>query len=353
MNIAGLDLAEQFWHRAVGPVVADHGWTQLCSAALFGTGSEVLGLDDRRSTDHDWGPRLQLLLPDSTSASDLDELARRLEDALPAEFAGRPVRFPLTSEPAERHRVEVSTRAGWFDARLGFDPLRPIRTEHWLSVPTWRLGEVVAGRVFHDPTGELTRSRAALAWYPDDVWRWMLAAQWRRIAQEEAFPGRCAERGDQLGATVVVARLAREVMRLWLLAARVHPPYSKWLGTAFARLPGTDGVVDDLRRALAAGDWPTQERHLGAALVATARRQNTLALTEPVAPTLRPYYDRPFLVLRADRFADALVAGIADPALRRLPLVGVCDQYIDSTDALGRREVLTAATRALLGLDGS
>jgi hypothetical protein len=232
---------------------------------------------------------------------------------------------------------------------VGFDPLRPIALEHRLAVPMSRLAEVTGGRVFTDGDGRLAASRQALEWYPDDVWRWVLASQWRRIAQEEAFPGRCAERGDALGGTVLVARLARDIMRLWLIAGRVYPPYGKWLGTAFARLPGTDGVLADLRQALAAADWAVQERSLGAALVATARRHNALGLGAPVDATLRPFHDRPFLVLGADRFADALMAGVVDPAVRALPLTGVCDQFIDNTDALGAQDLLTAAAKALVG----
>ena len=33
-------------------------------------------------------------------------------------------------------------------------------------------------------------------------------------------------------------------MRLWLLMNRRYPPYSKWLGTAFSRVPGTDALGD-------------------------------------------------------------------------------------------------------------
>lgn len=32
---------------------------------VWGTGSEVLGLDDAVSRDHDWGLRLQLFVPDA------------------------------------------------------------------------------------------------------------------------------------------------------------------------------------------------------------------------------------------------------------------------------------------------
>ena len=54
----------------------------------------------------------------------------------------------------------------------------------WLSTPQQRLLEVTAGAVFHDDEGELTATREALAWYPDELWLWLLACQWRRIDQE-------------------------------------------------------------------------------------------------------------------------------------------------------------------------
>jgi hypothetical protein len=340
---AGLDLARAFYADVVAPIVADVPH----AAALIGRGSEVLGYDDARSTDHDWGPRLLLLLPDG-APTEVAALDRTLDERLPPEFAGRPVRFALAHDPESRHRVVVARRGEWFRAHAGFDPLEPIMAADWVGVPSWRLGELVSGAVFHDGDGALGRSRAALAWYPDDVWRCVLAAQWRRIAQEEAFPGRCAEVGDHLGATVLVARIARDVMRLWLLMARTYPPYSKWLGSAFARLPGVEPVVYELRAALRASEWKRQERHLGAALVATARRQNDLGLAPPTDATLRPYFDRPYLVIGADRFASALLGAIADPELRRLPLTGAIDQYVDSTDVLESAHLRRAFTDALL-----
>jgi len=344
----GLDRAAAFYAAAVAPVVERRIARERYSAALIGWGSEVLGLDDDRSTDHNWGPRLQLFLPDDSGSAELTALTAELAAGLPETFGGRPVRYELTTDPVARPRVEVTTRSSWFRSQAGFDPLAAIGLPEWLGVPMWRLAELTAGRVFHDGPGELTRTRAAIAWYPDDLWRWVLAAQWQRIGQEEAFPGRCAERGDRLGAAVLTARLAREVMRVWLLMGRVYPPYAKWFGTAFAGLAGTESVRRDLERALVASTPAEQATHLGAALVKTARRHNELRLGPRVPETLRPFHDRPFLVIGGEAIAATLVAGIGDARLRALPLTGVCDQYVDSTDALGQRRLIEGATRGLL-----
>jgi len=57
-------------------------------------------------------------------------------------------------------------------------------------VPTQTLRELTGGEVIHDGTGLLEDYRKRLIWYPDDVWRRVLACQWMRLSDEEAFVGR-------------------------------------------------------------------------------------------------------------------------------------------------------------------
>jgi hypothetical protein len=345
--IPGLQLAEAFYDEAVRPLL-DQAFPRLpYAAALLGAGSEVLGYDTERSTDHDWGPRLLILL----SGGGPDEVTAKLARRLPPAFRGYPTAFPVTREPGgqARHRVEVADVATWLAGQLGFDPRPPIAAADWLTVPTQRLAEITAGTVFHDGPGELSQARARLAWYPRDVWRYVLARQWQRIAQEEAFPGRCAEVGDELGSAVVTARLARDLMRLGLLMGRRYPPYSKWLGTAFARLPDAPALAPHLAAAIAATNWPARERHLGQAYRAAAGLHNGLGLTPALSTRTRRYYNRPYRVINAGRFSEALLDAIADPQVRQLPGVGAVDEFIDSTDALGHIGLLRAAIAAASG----
>jgi Domain of unknown function (DUF4037) len=356
MFIPGLELSRAFYSEAVAPLVGELPH----SAARIGSGSEVLGFDTPRSADHEWGPRLQLFLAPS-EAHRGDELVERLAARLPRTFRGWPTHF----EPVEgaigtmahtdgpvQHRVAVTTVADWLQDQLGFDPRRGLSAADWLAMPTQRLAEVTAGAVFHDGLGELCPLRALLHWYPTDVWRYVLACQWRRVAQEEAFVGRCGEVGDELGSAVVAARLVRDLMRLCLLLARRYPPYSKWLGSAFAELPAAIELAPVLRSALAAGHWREREEHLVVAYEAVARLQNAAALCPPVDPATRPYFGRPFRVLMADRLADALLAAVADPGIAALPRVGAVDQFADSTDLLtdpARTRVTThAATHPIV-----
>lgn len=335
--VPGLQLAREFYAEAVRPLLEKHFPRVRYAAALLGPGSEVAGFDTERSTDHDWGPRLQVFLNVDDAERPTPAVTAMLTSRLPTSFRLYPVAFPITREPGgtPRHRVEVAGLGAWLTGQLGFDPRHAVTLLDWLATPAQRLAEVTTGAVFHDGPGELTRARARLTWYPRDVWLYLLACQWQRIGQEEAFPGRCAETGDDLGSAVVTARLARDLMCLWLLMNRHYPPYSKWLGSAFARVPGTQELAGHLAGALAAADWPGRERHMVRAYLTVAGAHNRLGLTEPLDPATRPYYDRPFQVLDAGRFARALAAAIGDPAIGRLPPAGAVDQFIDNTDALG------------------
>jgi len=256
---------------------------------------------------------------------------------LPSSFGGYPVRFAVTRDPSggERHRVAVLGLGGWLTWQLGFDPRPGMTASDWLGVPWQRLAEVTGGAIFSDRTGQLTHVRTALSWYPRDLWCYVLACQWSRIAEEEAFPGRCAEAGDELGSAVVTARLARDLMGLWLLMSRRYPPYSKWLGRAFALVPGAGELGAELRAAVAASAWPDRERHLSRAYVIAAEAHNRLGLTEPLDPAVRPYYSRPYQVLGAGRFAAALTGVITDPEVSGRPPIGAASQFLDSTPALG------------------
>lgn len=341
--VPGLELARDFYGAVVSPLLAEEFPGLEHAAALIGPGSDVAGYDTERSTDHDWGPRLQVFLSDGNGGT-AARVTAMLAGRLPAEFRGYPVRFPVTREPGgvARHRVEVAGLGGWLTGLLGFDPRGAVTLRDWLATPTQRLAELTAGAVFHDDPGELTRARENAAWYPDDVWRYILACQWRRVDQEEPFPGRCAEAGDDLGSRVVTARLARDLMRLCLLMHRQYPPYSKWLGTAFARLPGGAGLAAALTAAISADHYDARERHLTEAMEAIAVLHNRLGLTPPLDTRPRRFFGRPYLVLGAGRFTAALCETIIDPRFRDLPLAGAVDQFTDSTDASGDPRFLRA-----------
>jgi hypothetical protein len=204
----------------------------------------------------------------------------------------------------------------------------------WLTTPQQRLLEVTAGAVFHDGLGELEPLRRSLAWYPEDMWLWLLACQWRRLDQEEAFVGRTAEVGDELGSRILAARLARDLTRLCFLLERRYAPYSKWLGSAFAQLEAAAEVGPPLERAVTAATFAEREEALVEAFELVAARHHALGITAAVDPTVRLFHNRPFRVLGSGRLVDACLAKLSDGWLRSLPLVGGIDQIADSADVL-------------------
>ncbi|MFD5457560.1 hypothetical protein [Streptomyces olivaceus] len=121
------------------------------------------------------------------------------------------------------------------------------------------------------------------------------------------------------------------------------------MGSAFARTPQAAALTPLLTAALAATDVRTREDALAGAYEAVADAHNRLGLTAPVDPATRPYHARPYRVLHAERFADALTARVTEPAVRALPPTGAVDQFTDSTDLVAdprRTRAVTAATAA-------
>jgi len=345
--IPGLQLSEAFYREAVA-LILDVAFPGLAyAAALIGNGSDVLGYDTARSTDHGWGPRCWLFLPDSAYETDQSAIDATLRERLPQTFRGYPTRFSrgadgvLLPERPIQHHVLIASLPRFFVRHLGFDPVAEMTAVDWLACPQQELIEVTHGAVFHDGFGVLTAARQRLAYYPDEIWRTLLAAQWQRISQEEAFVGRCGEVGDELGSAVVAARLVREIMRLCFLMERQYAPYSKWLGTAFARLTCGPALAPVLRDVLHATTWQGRQQPLGVAYETVAQMHNALGITAPLDPRTGHYHGRPFkeqegrpfTVIHAERFAAAIRQTIANDMLRgAASSIGGIDQWVDNTD---------------------
>lgn len=343
--IKGLQLSELFYKEAVRPILARHFPELTYSAALLGSGSEVLGFDTPQSMDHDWGPRLMLFLAEADHKAFRDEIDQVLRQELPPDIRGYPTNFgrhgdgTAVMEAIDRgpinHGVLFLTVRCFLSFLLNVNPDDEWRVVDWLTFPEQYLRGITGGRVFHDGLGQLEPVRARLRYYPHDVWLYLLAAQWRRISQEEAFVGRCAQVGDELGSRLVAARLVRDLMRLCFLMERHYAPFIKWFGTAFEQLECAGRLKPVLLQAVGATSWPEREKALASAYATVAEMHNGLGVTEPLPAQVSRFFDRPFLVIHADRFADAIRAAITDPEVRALPEhLGAIDQFVDSTDVL-------------------
>ena len=329
MAPSGSELARSYFEHVVRPAV-EARWPRLAyAAARLGSGSDVLGLDDAMSRDHDWGLRLNLLVPDELVAA----VDAHLGEHLPESFAGHPTRFATTWDPVVRHRVQVETARDLAVSRLGVDPTTDLTAAAWLSLTGQAVLEVTAGEVFADGAGELNGIRRRLAWYPDDVWRHVVATDWARLAQELPFVGRTGERGDELGSRVLAARLAGIALHLGHLLERRWPPYAKWLGTSFARLPRASAAAGPLEAALAAEHWRERESGLVDALRVLSRVQADAGLPTVDDP-VELFWDRPYRGVR-DAAVTVLAETIRDPAVQSLPHgVGSAEQASDNVDVL-------------------
>jgi hypothetical protein len=340
--IPALTLNRRFYFEVVRPLLDQNFPGLNHSAALMGYGSDVLGFDTSMSTDHNWGPRLQILL----SPVDYEKMTSAIDDLLraklPPTFAGYAVHFSppnLADNETQvageylggpvNHLLFIETVDIFIASYLGITPDTPLTPWDWLALPEQKLLEVTAGEVFYDGLGTLEPTRARFAYYPDDVWKVKLAAQWQRISEEEAFMGRTGDLGDEVGSWIIAARQVRDLMRLSFLYARRYAPYSKWLGTAFARLPIAADLLPHMRAMTTAPDWRSREPHLTAVYSRLAAEHNSLGMTEPLSTATRDFFGRPYQVLFADRFADAISATITDPALRNLAHIGAVDQFTD------------------------
>src|SRR5271155_292028 len=213
--ISGLDLSERFYNQVIQPVLREHFPGLMYTAALIGSGSEVLGLDTEMSSDHHWGPRALLFLNPQDYERYRDAIVQSLREKLPRTFLGYPTSFTepdpndhgtqlldCSTDGPVNHRVEVHTPANYFVKYLGFDIGQEIEMADWLTFPEQKLATITAGRIFHDELG-LQAIRQRFAYYPNDVWLYLLASGWTRIEQEEHLMGRAGFVGDEIGSTII------------------------------------------------------------------------------------------------------------------------------------------------------
>lgn len=209
-----------------------------------------------------------------------------------------------------------------------------------MTLPQQHLLQLTAGAVFRDDLGGLSRLRERFAWYPVDIWRWLIASQWQLLSTVVPTLGRTVQIGDELGTRILTARCSRLILEMALLQARNYRPYPKWSSRAFAELDSTGSLSSILHRAMRADSVEGALDELLEALVLLADGHNALDITAPVTPRIAPFEVginnavRPYDALNIGEFIDATVASLEDPALRDLPRVGGIDQLTHADDQL-------------------
>ncbi len=360
--ISGLKLNELFYHEAVKPILKRDFPGLIYSAALIGYGSDVFGYDTALSTDHMWGPRLYLFVSEADHNEYAIRITEKLSQKLPFKFMGYSTNFSAPDEENIRvleeieagpvnHLVWVETIPAFFENYIGLNPNQEMSLLDWLTVPEQKLLAATAGRVYYDGLQELEPIRQKLAYYPHEVWLWLLSAQWERISQEEAFVGRCGEVGDELGSQLIAGRLVHDLMKLCFLMEQRYAPYSKWFGTAFSNLKCAAELGPVLQNVLRAAHWQERERHLSQAYQIAARLHNALNITDPLEIEVSRFHNRPYLVIHAGRFVSEIRSAIKDEAVRNIkPPIGAIDQFTDHVGILSNPQNAASVKAIFLGL---
>lgn len=301
---SGREVSRQFYTDVVRSILDERFPGLSHAAALLGRGSEVLGYDDELSQDHNWEPRVLIFVTESDHEQQGDRLQAVLDEEVPAEYAAHPT----------QHRV--TTIKAYFAEQLGFDVSARISAGDWLTWSEARLIMISGGAVFHDEIG-LREAIARFAYYPDDVWYYLMIAAWWRVHPEMNLVGRTGHVGDELGSALIGARLVRDLMQLCFLVERRYAPYDKWFGTAFSRLDCGPEMLPVLTNVLRAENWQQRETALQEAYARLADLHNNAGITAPVPTRIERLWDRPFGVLWGD-FPAALRQQITDPEVLHL-----------------------------------
>lgn len=225
-----------FFDEVVRPVLASRFPDELRHMAVgfFGYGSEVLALDDEYSTDHHFGLRINALLPQAL----FDAKGRAIEDVLAAELPQVWRHRSLREGYTPTKGVALASLDHHMRSTIGLDRA-PESYAEWLSIPEEDVTHVIAGEVWHDPSGRFTAIRHTLAgYYPEPV-RIRRLAHWCRYFSGMGVYAlkRALLRDNTLYASTTFARALRWGVQMAFLLDRTYYPYDKWLTTMFHRLP--------------------------------------------------------------------------------------------------------------------
>ena len=233
----GLEIARAYYERFGRPML-EEGFPDLLplvAAGLCGPGSECFGFDDGVSRDHDFEPGFCLFIPGEDVIDRKRAFAlERAYAALPREFEG--LKRSLAAPVGGARRGVVRT-ADFFRDRTGSEN-GELTLEGWLSVPSYSLAEAVNGEIFFDGYGEVSRIRASLSRYPEDVMRKKLSGALLVMAQAGQYNyKRCLAHGEEGAAQLAAIEFSRAAMQTVFLLNGVYMPFYKWAFRAMRALP--------------------------------------------------------------------------------------------------------------------
>lgn len=233
----GLELCERYYETYGKPMLAEQfpELLPLLAVGLFGSGSECFGFDDELSRDHDFDPGFLILLPDENAVDRRTAfLLERAYAKLPKEFMG--LRRSEVAPVGGPRRGVVRTE-DFFTDKVG-SPDGTLTPAQWLTLPAHALLEATNGKLFFDGLGEVTRIRASLSHYPEDVRKKKLAGHLLLMAQAGQYNyRRCLGHGETGAAQLAAIEFAAHLIDAVFLLNDAYAPFYKWRFRAMRRLP--------------------------------------------------------------------------------------------------------------------
>lgn len=290
--IPSLELSRMLYEEHIQPIMQTKFPDLKYAAATSGMCSENFGLDDEVSMDHEWGPRVSIYLPEHDQERYAKDLMTAFHEALPPKFKGfdmmwrKPGVDVHNTSKAILYHVGVGTVTNALMFYGGITAL-PFQDLDWLRVSEQHLLEFTNGVVYRDDVGELTRAREQLAYYPDNVLKFLLASEWGALGSDWFPIGRIGTKGDQLGLHLQSAKIAQRLMRIGFMVSRKYFHYKKWCGSLFMRLPIAAALQPILLELMAEQQWQKVEEMIGEAAVILLQQQNKLKLTPPISMQLK------------------------------------------------------------------
>ena len=124
-------------------------------------------------------------------------------------------------------------------------------------MPEHALAEAVNGKLFFDGYGEVTRIRASLSRYPEDIRRKKLAGELLLMAQSGQYNYlRCLKHGETGAAQLAAAAFVKAAMHAAFLLNGVYEPYYKWSFRAMRALPELSLLAETLEVLLTTDNEP-------------------------------------------------------------------------------------------------
>lgn len=244
-SVSILEESRAFFQEVVEPLLIAHypDETAEMAAGFFGYGSEVLGLDDVYSTDHHFGLRVNILLPEASLAARGAAIEDMLAAQLPQVWRGRQLREGYTRTKG----VALASLEHHLLSTIGIGH-PPQSFAEWMAIPEEDITHIIAGEVWSDASGRFSQIRKTLqAYYPEPV-RIRRLAHWCRYFSGMGVYAlkRALLRGNELYASTTFARSLRWGVQMSFMLDKTYYPYDKWLKVMFHRLPRMSQRLADI-----------------------------------------------------------------------------------------------------------